>query len=78
MTEEMAGGQHQNDEATQGPSVRVNTRTTKIGDLKFNTRVCLQEANTPEKNSLATADLVRDCPLIGTYVHLNPIMEHAL
>ena len=66
MTEEMVGGQHQNDEATQGPSVRVNTRTTKIGDLKFNTRVCLQAANTPEKNSLATADLVRDSPLTRT------------
>jgi hypothetical protein len=60
MTEEMVGAQHRNDEATQGPSVRVNTRTTNIGALKFNTRVCLQEANTPEKNSLATADLVRD------------------
>ena len=66
MTEEMAGGQHQNDEATQGPSVRVNTRTTKIGDLKFNTRVCLQAANTPEKNSLATADLVRESPFPRT------------
>jgi len=66
MTEEMVGAQHRNDEATQGPSVRVNTRTTNIGALKFNTRVCLQEANTPETNSLATADLVRDSPLTRT------------
>jgi hypothetical protein len=68
VTEEMVGGQHRNDEATQIPSGKgenANARTEDSSEASG--RVCPEKANTQEK-ALATADLVRDSRLPG---HLN-------
>jgi len=41
MTEEMVGGQHRSDEATQIRASRVNTRTPKTDALQFNWRIVM-------------------------------------
>ncbi len=55
MIEEMVGGQHHNDERDTESSARAehtNANDRKRCSLQNSAPVCLEEANTPEKNLL--------------------------
>jgi hypothetical protein len=69
----MVGGQHQTDEATQSPSVKgehTNARIA-IAALRSSGHGCAQRRPTPKEKALATADLVREIPLIEGYPNLG-------
>ena len=54
MTEEMLGGQHQNDESDIDLSVRgEHTNADDRRDSADTQRVCPEETNTPEKKLLS-------------------------
>jgi len=66
MTEEMVGGQHRNDESDTDLGVTGEHANVKDRCSENLAHGCASRRPTPRKKVLATADLVRDSPLIGT------------